>query len=126
MKLRELAVLAILGGTTGAWAQTANVPANVNDCTLIQDPVELRNCILRFEGNRVPPPNVTESYGAKPIAPQTEATDPAASPDQTGRRARTRGKAAAEPNQAASAPRPNANGTLISIEQIRIPQKASR
>lgn len=34
---------------------------NVNECTLLPDPTELRNCILRFEGQRTPPPTTLES-----------------------------------------------------------------
>jgi hypothetical protein len=41
-----------------AWGQGAG---NVNECTLIQDPTELRNCILRFEGQRTPLPTTLES-----------------------------------------------------------------
>ncbi|MDP4023766.1 hypothetical protein Q8W71_14110 [Methylobacterium sp. NEAU 140] len=53
------------------WSQAA--PANVNDCTLIQEPTELRNCILRSQGERQPLPTMIES--SNPNAPPSPAGD---------------------------------------------------
>lgn len=76
-----LAAAALVLPYPHAWGQGAG---NVNECTLIQDPTELRNCILRFEGQRTPLPTTLESgteANGQPIpAGDGTAPSPVASP----------------------------------------------
>ena len=112
--LRRLSlIVAATLTTSAALAQSAGTPANVNDCTLIQDPVGLRNCILRFEGNRTPPPSVSES----PPPDLQDAEAPAAAATN---------RAARRANPRAEGPKPTAHDTLISIEQIQVPSARKR
>jgi hypothetical protein len=115
---------------------TEQAAGNVNDCTLIQDPTELRNCILRFEGQRTPPPVTLESgteAGGRPVpagdgtptadgttaAPKVDKRHPiklhAAPPDKR----RTRDSEAPSKLPLSS----QAKGQEIWVEQIKIPNK---
>ncbi len=130
-----------------ALAQPAT--GNVNDCTQLQDPIALRNCILRFEGVRTPVPQTIESPPPAATAPEAtpDASDggitevpptprprgsasrkpPAArvaSPQPAApAQAVTSGSAAAQSGAATPAlPRPNPKDTLVHIEQIDVPR----
>lgn len=109
---------------TAALAQGAGFGGNVNDCTLLKDPVELRNCILRFEGSRTPPPALIET--SPPATPTdgallgTAAEDGVSKP--SGRRAEGRRARGKPPVGAASPSR--ARDTPTSIEQVEIPSRA--
>lgn len=130
-----LSILALIG-----FAATPNLASaqadNVNDCTLIKDPIALRDCILRYGNVRTQPPATIES-----TAPST-AAQPEPSADSgndivevpstsTGKRSKTvkrseqtvpkRSAAANKPQptpEAAPLPRPNPNDTPTHIEQI--------
>lgn len=116
-------------------AQTA--PGNVNDCTLIQDPIALRNCILRYGNVRTQPPATIESPSAPSVPPPEPAADlsneivevpsaPATRASPSGKRpekvvAPKRPVAVSQPGpslQTAPLPRPNPKDTLTHIEQI--------
>ncbi|WP_261925943.1 hypothetical protein [Methylorubrum sp. GM97] len=112
---------------------------NVNDCTLIQDPIALRNCILRYGNVRTQPPATIEST----LPPSVTQTNPAADPSDEivevpstpARRAMPPGKrtekggalkppvATLQPTlspQTPPLPRPNPKDTITHIEQIDI------
>lgn len=128
-----------------AAAQVPGTPANVNDCTLIQDPVELRNCILRFEGNRTPLPTTLEtpSQGALPREAEDGLPEPGetpaprvpararvapqgiAGPGPTGRTGATDRPTAAKATEP-ERPRPNPRDTITSIEQVVVPNASRR
>ncbi|MGC5779354.1 hypothetical protein [Methylobacterium sp. NFXW15] len=109
---------------------------NVNDCTLIKDPIALRDCILRYGNVRTQPPTTIEN-NAQSTATQPEPSTDASSdivevpPTPTSKRNKpvkrpkqTVPEQSAEATRAKSTPeavpplRPNPNDTLTHIEQI--------
>ncbi|AWN47398.1 hypothetical protein DK419_14625 [Methylobacterium terrae] len=109
---------------TAALAQGAGSSGNVNDCTFLKDPIELRNCILRFEGTGTPPPAVIEA--PPPATPADGALPGTAAEESTGkpsgRRAKSR-RARGRPQAPPVAPS-RARDTPTSIEQVEIPPRA--
>lgn len=111
---------------------------NVNECTLIQDPTELRNCILRFEGQRTPLPTTLESgteANGQPIpAGDGSSSVPIASPPPLTRAEKRRPlklaapqfkkvtpNIGAMPSQQVSRRPKTANS--VWVEQIKIPKR---
>jgi hypothetical protein len=123
-----LAVILVIGAASLASAADAqtSTPGNVNDCTLIRDPVELRNCILRFEGDRSAPPAIIQ---AQPSGPAASSGDVPAAADAlapaSGTRASTPPASASAQSSKAASPRraaPHAQDTPVFIEQIDTPR----
>lgn len=118
----------ILFPVLAAWSTVAlgqnSSPANVNDCTLIQDPVGLRNCILQFEGNRTQPPVVVETPPPTPAdnaaASASVDSEPGVIRGRTGRPASPSSRAASTPSHS------KARDTLTAIEQVELPKRARR
>lgn len=119
--------------TMGA-AQTGNV----NDCTLIKDAIELRDCILRYGNVRTQPPATIES-NAPAQAPLAESPSgieneivevPSKAPARKGapvkRGERPSAKQSVATKQAETAPAapplptPNPKDTITHIEQIQM------
>lgn len=118
-------------------AQTA--PGNVNDCTLIQDPIALRNCVLRYGNVRTQPPATIESPSAPSVSSLNPTVDPSdeiveipSAPATRANRSSKRPEKVTEPKrpvaasqhgpslQTAPLPRPNPKDTITHIEQIDI------
>lgn len=138
MSLPRLTIL-LVGLILPASLAAQTPPGNVNDCTLIQDPIALRNCILRYGNVRTQPPATIESPSAPSVTPPNPAADPSDEivevPSAPATRANPSGKrpekvvapkgpvATSQPGpspQTPPLPRPNPKDTITHIEQIDI------
>lgn len=69
---RRFAVLTLLVMSLAPWAAAAQTINNINDCTLLTDPVSLRRCVDSFAGRIQRPSDQLLSPSAEVVQPQVE------------------------------------------------------
>lgn len=85
--IRRLAALAPLVIGLAPWAAAAQTINNVNDCTLLTDPVSLRRCVDSFAGRIQRPSDQLLLPSADVVQPQVEGrpnTSPAVATPKAG------------------------------------------